>query len=83
MKLVIKDAGSDNTGKHGTIAELNLYAAYGKADVQKAYNTYANYKSEDYTGKTWTFFADALANAKRYWITQTALQQHIPRHTQT
>lgn len=65
VKLVIKDAGSDNAGKHGTIAELNLYAAYGKADVQKAYNTYANYKSEDYTGKTWTFFADALANAKK------------------
>ena len=28
VKLVIKDAGSDNAGKHGTIAELNLYAAY-------------------------------------------------------
>ena len=64
VKLVIKDAGSDNAGKHGTIAELNLYAAYTKADLQTAYNSYANYKSEDYTGKSWAFFADALANAK-------------------
>lgn len=64
VKLVIKDAGSDNAGKHGTIAELNLYAAYTKVDLQTAYNSYANYKSEDYTGKSWAFFADALANAK-------------------
>ena len=64
VKLVIKQAGADASGQHGTIAELNLYQAFSKETAQALYDQYAGLKEADYTGKTWVFFADAYAAMK-------------------
>lgn len=64
VRLVIKEAGADNAGQHGTIAELNLYQAFSRETAQALYDQYTELKKEDYTGKTWVFFEDAYAAMK-------------------
>ena len=67
VKISIHDAGGDNNGIHGTIAELNLFKplSFDADDLQEKLNEYKNeYIKEDYTELSWSILEAAFERAE-------------------
>ena len=64
VKLYIKDSAGDGNGKHGTIAELNLYRPVSKENFGSALAQYEQLKGDSYVAETWAAFEKILKKAQ-------------------
>ncbi len=67
VSLLIYNAGGDNNGIHGTIAELNLYRpiAFDGSKLDEMIRKYENYDKDAYTDSSFRMLASALETARR------------------
>lgn len=70
IKIVLLDAKADSLGKHGTIAELNVYGGFAKEDAQTVFDQYKEINVEGCTG------ASAQAYTTAYEALRSALENN-------